>query len=493
MARQATLRRALAAGLQVQLDAPLPAELAIGAGTAVFVCGTCFSPAAPLASLALVVDGDEQPVLAHSMPRLDMLRTLEAPTSYRSGFWGLARVRRAPTALGLRARFDDGSAAEVDLGSIPRAEPPTPVSAAAPEIAICMATYEPPPELLRRQVESIRAQTHGDWLCVISDDCSSPERYAAIEAAIAGDARFVLSRSPRRLGFYRNFERALSLAPAGACFVALADQDDAWHPDKLATLRAEIGDARLVYSDARIIRPDGRLISDTYWERRENNHDDLLSLLVANAVTGAASLFPRTLLDDALPFPPAQFAHFHDHWLALCALALGDIRFVDRPLYDYVQHGDATLGHAAANRMTALRDRLGALRRDPRERVRLWRMHYFVDVCRLLQCGAVLELRCGDRMDARKRRALDRFMRAEHSARPLATLARRGARELVARRPQTLGAEWMLLHAFAWRRLCSIRVRAPARPPSPVPGRSPRSSRRCASRCATTRPTGSTC
>jgi WsaF, C-terminal domain/WsaF, N-terminal domain/Glycosyl transferase family 2 len=459
MARQATLRRALAAGLQVQLDAPLPAELAIGAGTAVFVCGTCFSPAAPLASLALVVDGDEQPVLAHSMPRLDMLRTLEAPTSYRSGFWGLARVRRAPTALGLRARFDDGSAAEVDLGSIPRAEPPTPVSAAAPEIAICMATYEPPPELLRRQVESIRAQTHGDWLCVISDDCSSPERYAAIEAAIAGDARFVLSRSPRRLGFYRNFERALSLAPAGACFVALADQDDAWHPDKLATLRAEIGDARLVYSDARIIRPDGRLISDTYWERRENNHDDLLSLLVANAVTGAASLFPRTLLDDALPFPPAQFAHFHDHWLALCALALGDIRFVDRPLYDYVQHGDATLGHAAANRMTALRDRLGALRRDPRERVRLWRMHYFVDVCRLLQCGAVLELRCGDRMDARKRRALDRFMRAEHSARPLATLARRGARELVARRPQTLGAEWMLLHAFAWRRLLDATVR----------------------------------
>ena len=62
---------------------------------------------------------------------------------------------------------------------------------------------------------------------------------------------------------------------------------------------------------------DGRLISETWWDRRRNNHSDLLSLLVANSVTGAASLLRRELLDYALPFPPAQFAHFHDHWLGL--------------------------------------------------------------------------------------------------------------------------------------------------------------------------------
>ena len=56
-------------------------------------------------------------------------------------------------------------------------------------------------------------------------------------------------------------------------------------------------------------------------------------------MTGAASLLRRELLDHALPFPPAQFAHFHDHWIALVALSLGEIAFVDEPLYDYVQHG----------------------------------------------------------------------------------------------------------------------------------------------------------
>ena len=352
-----------------------------------FVCGICFSPASPIASLSLVVDGEEQPVMAHGMPRLDVLRALEAPTSYRSGFWGLARIGpragREPVVLGLRARVDGGEASH-ELGRIPIAPRVDPLRAAAAEVAVCMATFEPSIELFRRQIASLRGQTHRDWLCVISDDCSRPERLAEIEAEVGDDPRFVLSRSDRRLGFYRNFERALALAPAGARYVALADQDDVWHPDKLATLVAEVGDARLVYSDARVVRPGGELVAGTYWGRRANNHDDLLSLLVANAVTGAASLFPRALLDDALPFPPAQFAHFHDHWLGLCALALGEIGYVDRPLYDYVQHGRAALGHTAANRMTGLRERAGALRRDPRERVRLWRMHYFVDACRLL-------------------------------------------------------------------------------------------------------------
>src|SRR5205814_4192590 len=140
------------------------------------------------------------------------------------------------------------------------------------------------------------------------------------------------------------------------------------------------------------------------------------------------------------------FAHYHDHWIGLTALALGDIAFVDRPVYDYVQHGEASLGHAAANTMTALRDRFGRLRRDPRERVRMWRGHYFVDVCRLMQVATILHMRCGGRMAPAKRRALVRFLHADRSLPSLARMWFRGARELAGRR-ETLGAEWMLAYA----------------------------------------------
>jgi hypothetical protein len=448
--------------VQVGLESPLPVELAVGKGTALFVAGTCFVPGEALESLVLVVEGEEQPLDAFGMPRLETLRANE-PDGYRSGFWGMAQIRSVPATLALRARFAGGAVEEAALGTIAAARTEEPVSAEA-AVAICMTTFNPPLDLFRRQVESIRAQTYEDWLCVISDDCSSPSHTAAIRDVLGDDPRFVLSRAPRRLGFYRNFERALSLAPAGARYVALADQDDDWHRDKLATLLVELGTAQLVYSDARVVDEDGRVRADTYWNTRRNNHSDLLSLLVANSVTGAASLFPAALLADALPFPPAQFAHFHDHWLALVALSLGDIAFVDRPLYDYVQHGDATLGHAAANRMPGMRERLNAVRRDPRERIRLWRMHYYVDACRLLQMTTVLRLRCWERMAPAKRRAIERFERADRSLPALAGLAWRGAQELLGRRRDTLGAEWMLAHAFVWRRLLAATTREqPAR------------------------------
>jgi len=172
------------------------------------------------------------------------------------------------------------------------------------------------------------------------------------------------------------------------------------------------------------------VLSDTWWSRRRNNHASLLSLLVANSVTGAASLMRREVLDYALPFPPGQFAHFHDHWIGLVALALGDIEFVERPLYDYVQHGTASLGHAAANRRVPIGDRLRN-QRPLSERVKRWRLHYFVDACRLQQFATVLKLRCAGRMSAPKRRDLDRFLDAERSITSLARLGIRGARELV--------------------------------------------------------------
>src|SRR6201999_3967538 len=117
-------------------------------------------------------------------------------------------------------------------------------------------------------LDSIREQTHGNWVCLISDDASSPEAFARLEELTRDDPRFVLSRSPERLGFYRNFERALSMAPAEADFVTLCDQDDRWHPVKLERLIDGIGSAQLVYSDARIVSPAGELVRPSYWTER---------------------------------------------------------------------------------------------------------------------------------------------------------------------------------------------------------------------------------
>jgi GT2 family glycosyltransferase len=458
--------------LHVELDRPLPETVAAGAPTALFLSGWAYAHGLRLKSLELLVDGRPQPALAWRMPRVDVLTGASGGEpeayAYRSGFWGLARFTPGgdPVTLGVRALLADGSVREAAVARVQvRALPDPaqlPASAGGEDlVGVAMAAYEPEPDLFGRQVESLRAQTHGNWICVISDDASSPRGRAAIRAAVGDDPRFVVSHAERRAGFYGNFERALALVPREVRYVALADQDDVWYPEKLASLLGGIGDAALVYSDARVVDRAGRVRADTYWERRRNNHQDLLSLLVANSVTGAASLLRRELLDDALPFPPAQFAHFHDHWLALVARTGDGIAYLDRPLYDYVQHEGASLGHAAANTVPALRDRVAGLRSDPRERVRRWRFAYFIDACRLQQVATILLDRRGAALAAADRRVLEDFLSAERSVLPLARLAGRGARELLwrrrpedpGRRPETLGAEWLLFVAFSWRRM----------------------------------------
>ena len=138
-------------------------------------------------------------------------------------------------------------------------------------------------------------------------------------------------------------------------FVALADQDNEWRLDKLASLHGEFRPrTTLVYSDMRLVRPDGTLLSPTYWSSRRNNYSNFASLLLANTVTGAASMFRRELLDVLLPFPPGFGDAFHDHWLECVALACGDMRFVDRPLYDYVQHQGNVVGHYGPKPLPAL-------------------------------------------------------------------------------------------------------------------------------------------
>lgn len=429
--------------------------------------------------LTLIVNGQRVSAEAYAMPRLDVMAGMRPDAdlsdpdaadlaAFRSGFWAIAATPSGSDDVVIEAEalLADGTLHRAPVAVIERAGLPSRLAVPSghpggdgPLVAVCMATYEPDPALLERQIESIRAQDHGNWFCVISDDRSSDERFAQLQEMIAGDERFLLSRSPARLGFYRNFERALALAPREAEFVALADQDDRWHSDKLSSLLSAIGSAELIYSDARIVSESGVVLSDTFWQTRRNEHDDMLSLLVANSVTGAASLLTRDVADAALPFPAAQFTHFHDHWIALVALARGEIRFYERPVYDYVQHGQATLGHAGANRMPSMRSRLRKLRHGLRTRVGRWRFHYFANALRLQQVATVLLDRYGDQMQRPKRRALERYLRLESSSTTLLAFALRGARELASRRPATLGAEWSLSYAFVWRRAAALTAR----------------------------------
>jgi Glycosyl transferase family 2 len=448
--------------LGIRLDSETPRALAVGAGTCLPVSGSVDAPDGRLPPTLLL---DEE--AHHTVSTGIASGGAGGPAIGFAGLVPVAPVSEARTAvlsleLGRDRRPVRETVARIALSpDMPRPDAPTPRAPGdGPVVAICMATFDPEPALLERQIASLRDQTHGAWVCVISDGGSSVARLRDLHSLTADDPRFAVSHSAERLGFYRNFERALAMTPRQAGFVALADQDDRWHPDKLAALLDALGDARLAYSDMRVTDERGRTISDTFWSGRRNNYTRLASLLLANTVTGAASLFRRELLELVLPFPPQVGRAFHDQWIASVALATGSVAYVDRPLYDYVQHGSASLGHAAALR--AYDPRRLIRWRDPRGTARDIATHgrrsYLTNALRVALAARTLELRIAGEVSAGKARAIRRVARLATTSEPFAWLAARSLRTLGGRN-ETMGIELSLLAALAWRRLAAASAR----------------------------------
>jgi hypothetical protein len=228
---------------------------------------------------------------------------------------------------------------------------------------------------LPAQLASILAQSPQAREIVLGDDASSDDTVAIAERMIAehqaagGTTELVVRRHDPALGVVRNFADALEHARGD--LVALSDQDDVWHPGKLAAISAAF-DADpgllLVHTDARLVDAKGdptglallQALEATAAERAGLERDDAFAtLLRRNLVTGATVVIRRELLAAATPFPDGWV---HDEWLAIIAAATGGLRLLPVAHIDYRQHG----GNQIGARRPTLADRWAKLR-EPRE------------------------------------------------------------------------------------------------------------------------------
>ena len=185
-----------------------------------------------------------------------------------------------------------------------------------------------------------------DWVCVDQRRRVGARALRARSRERARRRRALRALARRRSGSASTATSSArcALAPAEAGAGRAVRPGRPLAPGEARGLRAALGDATLVYSDQRLVDADGRVLRDTLWRGRRNNHDRPDLDARGQHVTGAAMLFRREVAELALPFPDTPGMAFHDHWLALVALAAGDVAYVDRPLYDYVQHRGAFFG-----------------------------------------------------------------------------------------------------------------------------------------------------
>lgn len=214
---------------------------------------------------------------------------------------------------------------------------------------------------LPEQIRSICTQTPLPREIVLSDDDSTDDTLAVVRDTLAqcGVADRVVLRvfsNTPPLGVTRNFEQAVR-----ACshdLIALCDQDDVWHPGRLARMVAQF-DARpellLLHTDARLVDAELTPLGYTLFHALEVRHAELTSIASGrafsvlarrNLVTGATTVFRRTLLEAALPFEPEWV---HDEWLGVVAAAVGRVDVLLEPSIDYRQHATNQIG---ARRLT---------------------------------------------------------------------------------------------------------------------------------------------
>lgn len=226
------------------------------------------------------------------------------------------------------------------------------VISATVQVGIVLATYNCDRAHLAAQIRSIQAQDFPRWRCLISDDGSQPEIQDYIADLVKGDRRFIFHIQPQNLGSYHNFEAGILYFSQhkDITHIAFADQDDIWEPQKLTRLLTEMlsSGALLAHSDMSLIDSDGQEIYPSVWqyERRQPEKLDAELLLLRNTVTGCTTMISRSLIADALPFPPQQASGdwYHDHWLAIVAAHQGSIAHLREPLVQYRQHGQNAVG-----------------------------------------------------------------------------------------------------------------------------------------------------
>lgn len=210
-------------------------------------------------------------------------------------------------------------------------------------VYIVLATYNGA-KYISQQLDSILAQSWPCYICVF-DDCSTDGTAELIQSTYLKYDNIHLTINDNQLGFVKNFEQGIKAAcDLGAAYIALSDQDDIWHTERLermmTILLKDNTQLALVYSDLKMIDDVGKIIHPSYLKYRRYNtrtHHPLAVALGQNGVMGNTILMNRSLAKQVLPFPENLYAH--DYWISLVAQLYGKCLYLPCTLVSYRIHG----------------------------------------------------------------------------------------------------------------------------------------------------------
>ena len=206
-------------------------------------------------------------------------------------------------------------------------------------VSVVLCTYNGA-RFLAEQVSSILNQTFSIQELIISDDASTDNTVVLAREMAARDARIRVVALPENVGFSANFQQAITQAVAP--LIALADQDDIWHTEKIARMLAAFdADATLIYCDSVKFSDAPPVSPKPSSKNRRIAGSDPKKISVYNTASGHAMIIRKSLCEAAFPLPEGVY---YDWWLAIVAMATDRVQFLPEVLvYQRVHDRNVTL------------------------------------------------------------------------------------------------------------------------------------------------------
>jgi rhamnosyltransferase len=217
-----------------------------------------------------------------------------------------------------------------------------------PVCAVLLATYNGE-RWLPEQLESLSVQQGVDLSVIVSDDQSSDRTmHLLVESSNLFPLAILPPEADRFGGAIKNFLRLIRDADIGeAEYVALADQDDIWKPEKLAhaICRLRVEGAAGYSSDFEAFWPDGRkLIVKKSYEQKKFDH------LFGSPGPGCTYVFTRLLFSEMRSWVIGNYTTLsqlwaHDWIIYAYARSRGYRWLIDnKPMIRYRQHMSNEIG-----------------------------------------------------------------------------------------------------------------------------------------------------
>jgi glycosyltransferase involved in cell wall biosynthesis len=201
------------------------------------------------------------------------------------------------------------------------------------KVSIALTTYNGA-RFLPAQLASFLAQSRLPDELVVGDDRSSDDTVALLrDFAARAPFPVQITVNAENLGPTRNFAETVLRCCGDVIF--LSDQDDVWHPDKLAAMldhHAANPGAWLITHDAALVNEVGEPLGLTMGGQIERAGGEAARDLVAGCCMAIDARLAR--LYDSIPRMGE-----HDAWLAYAADLLGLRSYLALPLIDYRRHG----------------------------------------------------------------------------------------------------------------------------------------------------------